>query len=308
MDGQYTLVASHKDPASLTMAQCLIDDIGFSKDEKDEISLTNKSQELSSLNCPQKFARMSHNHNKTSNYANFESYTFKNLKLYLSHDRTLLHMDNLDDLYPESDAFVFLSKHSSESERPTLTCHFTGNFSDSNPFGGFPREIGITYPYLQKSYIQDITSRKSFVSEYDIIIEATHHGPTSLKKPCIFVEIGSTQKQWADRRAAAAVCQSVVTILTRENEGKHCKSVGIAFGGTHYPTRLNKLLLESEFGLASIAAKHNLISIDELMIRQMISRSVEKVTHAIVDKKGMGKEKKRILELIEKENLKLLQV
>ncbi|HEV2877273.1 MAG TPA: D-aminoacyl-tRNA deacylase, partial [Nitrososphaeraceae archaeon] len=104
------------------------------------------------------------------------------------------------------------------------------------------------------------------------------------------------------------VCQSVVNILTRERANPHCKSVGIAFGGTHYPTKLNKLLLESEFGLASIASKHNLTAIDEFMIGQMISRSAEKVTHAIVDKKGLGKEKNRILELINKENLKLLEV
>jgi D-tyrosyl-tRNA(Tyr) deacylase len=44
------------------------------------------------------------------------------------------------------------------------------------------------------------------------------------------------------------------------------------------------------------------------MIGQMISRSAEKVTHAIVDKKGLGKEKNRILELINQENLELLEV
>jgi D-aminoacyl-tRNA deacylase len=307
MDAHYTLVTSRKDPASLTMAECLIDDVGFSKDENNANSKRNEGQETNSLQSP----HIPHNregNNNNSYCERFESYTFKNVKLHLSHDRSLLHLDKLDDMYPESKAFIFLSKHSSESGIPTLTCHFTGNFSQSNSFGGLPREIGITYPYIQKSYMLDITSKKSFVSEYEIIIEATHHGPTSLKKPLIFVEIGSTEKQWGDRRAALAVCQSVVTVLTRENTVKHCKSVGVAFGGTHYPSKLNKLLLESEFGLASIAARHNLTAIDKFMMSQMISRSVEKVTHAIVDKKGMGKEKKRILELIRRENLELLEV
>jgi D-aminoacyl-tRNA deacylase len=40
----------------------------------------------------------------------------------------------------------------------------------------------------------------------------------------------------------------------------------------------------------------------------MISKSVEKVTHAIVDRKGLGKEKNRILELIDKMDLELLEV
>jgi D-aminoacyl-tRNA deacylase len=279
---QYTLVASNKDQASITMAKCLIDDIGFTKVENRWLG--------------------------SNDDEHFDSYSFKNVKLHLSHNRSLLHLDNLYELYPESTAFVFLSKHSSESGIPTLTCHFTGNFSNSNPYGGIPRELGIAYPHLQKSYIRDITSKQSFVSEYDIIIEATHHGPTSLKKPSVFVEIGSTQKQWTDRNAASVVCQSVVSVLTQENTGAHCKSVGIAFGGTHYPTKLNNLLLESEFGLASIAAKHNLTAIDGFMMEQMISRSIEKVTHVIVDKKGLGKEKNRILDLIDKENLELLEV
>jgi D-aminoacyl-tRNA deacylase len=290
---QYTLVASKKDPASITMAKCLIDEIGFSKYENGENHDIIGSPGL---------------HKYLDNYESFDSYSFKNIRLHLSHNRSLLHLDNLDEIYPNSAAFLFLSKHISESGKPTLTCHFTGNFSDINPYGGIRRELGIAYPYIQKSYILDITSKQSFVSEYDIIIEATHHGPTSLKKPLVFIEIGSTHKEWTDKKAASIVCQSLVSILTREKANPHCKSVGISFGGTHYPTKLNKILLDSEFGLASIASRHNLTAIDEFMIRQMISRSAEKVTHAIVDKKGLGKEKNRILELINKENLKLLEV
>jgi D-aminoacyl-tRNA deacylase len=67
-------------------------------------------------------------------------------------------------------------------------------------------------------------------------------------------------------------------------------------------------LLQSEFGLAAVAARHNLTSIDESMIDQMVSKSIEKVTYGIVDVKGLGKEKNRILELIQKKNLRLLKV
>jgi D-aminoacyl-tRNA deacylase len=295
---QYILVASKKDPASITMAKCLIDEIGFSKFE---------NREKQNIVGPHSLHRSGEKDGK-NNDKSFDSYSFKNIKLHLSHNSSLLYLDNLDEIYPDSAAFLFLSKHSSESGKPTLTCHFTGNFSDTNPYGGIKRELGIAYPYIQKRYIIEVTSKQSSVSEYDIIIEATHHGPTSLKKPSVFIEIGSTQKQWTDKKAASIVCQSVVNILSREKANAHCKSVGIAFGGTHYPTKLNKLLLDSEFGLASIATKHNLTAIDEFMIGQMISRSAEKVTHAIVDKKGLGKEKNRILELINKENLELLEV
>lgn len=288
MNPHYTLVASKKDPASNVMAEYLIDHLGFSKNKN------NYAQNSSSLNP---------NNNDSS-----ESYWYDNITLHLSHNSSLLYLDKLDEKYPESEAFIFLSRHSSESGIPTLTCHFTGNFSDSNPYGGNPRELGICYPSLQKQYIKEINGYRSLVPDYEIIIEATHHGPTSLKKPSLFIEIGSTEKQWADRRAASIVCDSLLSVITRKNANTPCKSVGIALGGTHYPTKFNQLLLESEFGLAAVAAKHNLITIDESMIQQMISKSVEKITHAIVDRKGLGKEKNRILQLVEEKDLELLEL
>ncbi len=237
----------------------------------------------------------------------FDLYSYEDIELHLSHNCSLLYLDNLDNTHPDTKAFIFLSRHSSESGIPTLTSHFTGNF-DSNPYGGVPRELGVCYPYLQKQYINEISTNRSSVPGYEIIIESTHHGPTSLKKPSLFVEIGSTDKQWADDNAASIVCDSLISTLTRKNMDFQCKSVGIALGGTHYPAKFNQLLLESEFGLAAVAARHNLYSIDESMITQMVSKSVEKVTYAIIDRKGLGKEKNRILKLIQERDLEIWEV
>jgi D-aminoacyl-tRNA deacylase len=43
-------------------------------------------------------------------------------------------------------------------------------------------------------------------------------------------------------------------------------------------------------------------------MQQMISKSIEKVTHVIVDRKGLGKEKHRILQLVDQKDLQLLEV
>jgi D-aminoacyl-tRNA deacylase len=288
MNSYYTLVASKEDPASNVMAEYLINQLGFSKNRK------NYAANRSSLNREED---------------DFSEYHYgNNITLHVSHSNSLLYLEELDEKYPGSEAFIFLSRHSSESGIPTLTCHFTGNFSASNPYGGNPRELGICFPSLQKEYIKEINGFRLSVPEYKIIIEATHHGPTSLKKPSLFIEIGSTAKQWADRHAASIVCDSIISLLTRKNTNTHCKSVGIALGGTHYPDKFNQLLLESDFGLAAVAAKHNLNTIDESMMQQMISKSVEKVTHAIVDRKGLGKDKQRILQLVAEKDLELLEV
>jgi D-aminoacyl-tRNA deacylase len=282
MNSFYTLVASKQDPASNVMAEYLINQVGFSK---------NRSR----LN---------------PNEHDFSEYRYgNNITLHLSHNSSLLYLEELDENYPDSVAFIFLSRHSSESGIPTLTCHFTGNFSASNPYGGNPKELGICLPSLQKEYIKEINMVRSQVPDYEITIEATHHGPTSLKKPTLFIEIGSTAKQWVDKHAASIVCDSLISLLTRKkNNNTNCTSVGIALGGTHYPTKFNQLLLDSDFGLAAVAAKHNLTTIDESMMQQMISKSVEKVTYAIVDRKGLGKEKHRIMRLVDQKGLQLLEV
>lgn len=228
----------------------------------------------------------------------------RNVQLYVA-SGSLLTLESLDRFYPDAGSFIFLSKHRSDSQIPTLTCHCTGNFSD-NPYGGSPREIAVSWPSLQKSYLKAITTARHRVPEYDVIIEATHHGPTSLKKPILFVELGSSEKHWGDSKAAGVICDTLLGILDSGIE--RCKKVGIALGGTHYPTKFNKLLLESEFGLAAVASKHNLEAIDEQMLEQMITKSVEKVTHIVVDSKGLGNQKDRIMKMAEKTGLEIYKV
>jgi D-aminoacyl-tRNA deacylase len=214
----------------------------------------------------------------------------------------LLTLESLDNVYPNARAFIFLSKHRSDSGIPTLTCHCTGNFSNA-PFGGNPCEIAMAWPSLQKAYLKAITRAK--VTGYDVIIEATHHGPTSLAKPVLFIELGSSEKQWTDANAARAMCQCILSVL---KDVPPCGKIGIAIGGTHYPTKFNKLLLESEFGFAAVASKHSLGAIDERMLDQMINKSSEKVTHIVLDIKGLGSDKSRITNMAEKTSLEVVKV
>ncbi|MDQ3975826.1 MAG: D-aminoacyl-tRNA deacylase [Thermoproteota archaeon] len=241
-----------------------------------------------------------------ANGETYQSLRHKNIQLHIF-SGNLLTLENIDDLYSRADVFVFLSKHRSHSSIPTLTCHFTGNFSADNSYGGNPRQIAISYPSLQKGYLKAITaSAKQKVPEYEVVIEATHHGPTSLNKPVLFVELGSSEKQWADENAAAVICDTLIDIL--HNGFERCKKVGIALGGTHYPKKFNKLLLESKFGLAAVASKHNLQAIDEEMLNQMIQKSIENVTHIVLDSKGLGREKDRIFKIVEKIPLEIYKI
>jgi D-aminoacyl-tRNA deacylase len=267
----YTIVASKEDLASMTMLNYLINIREFLQETNTNFLISKR---------------------------------YQNIKIHVSNE-SLLHLEDLDEKCPDSIAFIFLSKHRSQTGIPTLTCHCTGNYAD-NPYGGNPRELAIAHPYLQKQYLKTIAGLGSLIPEYDIVIESSHHGPTSLKQPVLFIEVGSTENQWTDRNSTSVVCESILKVI--ENGVGSCKKVAIGLGGTHYPMKFNRMLLESEYGLAAVAAKHDLGSIDREMLDQMIAKSIEKVTHVIVDWKGLGKQKNRIMKLIESTGLDILRV
>jgi len=216
--------------------------------------------------------------------------------------KDLIFADYLD--FP-TDSYIFISRHKSESELPCLTAHFTGNFSNDNSYGGKPRELAYTCPSLYKEYIRQLWLLRELAPEYRVVIETMHHGPTSLTKPLMFVEIGSTEKEWKDTKASEIVAKALIsTIKAMPTYDK----VGIGFGGTHYSEKFTKFLIESEFTLGAIAPKYALQFINEQILNQMIEKSSQKVDHAILDWKGLGKEKARIVELVERANLKIVKI
>jgi D-aminoacyl-tRNA deacylase len=238
------------------------------------------------------------------NNSSFKSKNYPNMLLHIT-NKPLLYADELDEIYPDTGCFIFVSQHKSASNIPTLTCHTTGNFNE-NTYGGKVREIGICSPWVLKQYLLELNGERNNVPQYDITLEASHHGPTSLMKPTLFVEIGSTEREWSDEVAAETICRALLKVIY--HKPRKCEKVAIAFGGNHYPSKFNRILLDSEFGLASIVAKHNLRHIDKMMIYQLKSKSTEPVSFAIYDSKGMGVEKKRILLLLEDSGLEIIKV
>ena len=63
-------------------------------------------------------------------------------------------------------------------------------------------------------------------------------------------------------------------------------------------------MLKSDYAVGHICPKHNLESLDEDMLKQLIDKTLPKPEFVILDWKGLGKEKQRILELLEKNSIK----
>jgi D-aminoacyl-tRNA deacylase len=209
------------------------------------------------------------------------------------------------DEYFNPQAYIFLSRHSAESGIPALTAHTTGNFSMESELGGIGRELAKVNPSLLKNYMISLSHRKERVREYHITVEATHHGPTSLLKPVLFVEIGASEKNWNDREAAKVVADALVESLA---EKRIWEKTAVAVGGTHYPDKFNRLLQEGEMSISFVVPRYSLEHIDEAMMGQMLQKTAAPVRYAALDWKGLGSHKDRILKLVQQFGLEVLRL
>jgi D-aminoacyl-tRNA deacylase len=211
---------------------------------------------------------------------------------------------DLDEFF-NPQAYIFLSRHSAESGIASLTAHTTGNFSDEAKSGGVARELARSDPSLLKNYLISLSKRKERVGGYEITMEATHHGPTSLRKPVLFVEIGASEKQWGDAEAATVVGEALVESLT---ERTIWSKAAIGFGGTHYPEKFTRFVIEEDVALSFVAPKYALEHVDDGMVGQMLQRTTAPVKYALLEWKGLGTHKDRIRGLASQFGLEVIRV
>jgi D-aminoacyl-tRNA deacylase len=209
------------------------------------------------------------------------------------------------DKYFNPQAYIFLSRHSAESGIASLTAHTVGNFGAEAKVGGRPRELGRVNPDLLKNYMIALSKRKAAVAGYEVAIEATHHGPTGLAKPVLFVELGASEKNWGDAEAAGVVADSLMESFA---ERRVWSRVALGFGGTHYPEKFRDMVVEQEFALSFVVPRYALESIDERMMGEMLAKTTVPVKYAALDWKGLGVHKERISRLAEQFGLEVLRV
>ena len=201
------------------------------------------------------------------------------------------------------DNYIFLSKHAAESGTLALTCHSTGNF-DIAKFGGNPKQIAIPFPSLQKTYLQNLWKKRNNFLDFQITIEATHHGPTNLNKPCIFIEIGTTQKQWNDKE----LCNSVAQIVKQTIEQPLTNfPFAICFGGTHYSEKFTQQVINGKFALGTVVPKYAVELLNEELFQHIIERNTG-AEAALLDWNSLGKNKQKIMELLSTTKLEVIKI
>jgi len=196
----------------------------------------------------------------------------------------------------EADYFIFATRHQSSSGVKSLCVHAPGNFSD-NKLGGRENELNVSMPSFMKVALNELNKKK--LKDFEIEIEATHHGPF-LEKPCMFIEIGSSEREWKNPESGKLIAETILKIIENKKNFKSC----VVLGGGHYNQVAKKLMLNSEYAVGHICPKHSLENLNEKTLEQMIKRNDDKIELVVLDWKGLGKEKERVVKLLDKLKIK----
>jgi len=200
----------------------------------------------------------------------------------------------------EYDFVIFASTHKSKTNEKTLSVHAPGNWGKAD-LGGEPEKVCKTSALFQKQIFQKLkeNAHKYDLRGYKITLECTHHGPL-IDKPCIFIEIGSTELEWKNRRAGFVVAKTISDTIEKFKENPY-NEVAIGVGGPHYCPGFTKLQLKSNVAFSHVIPQY-VVPITEEMIKEAWEKTEEEPDFVVVDWKGLGisEERQKVIDILEK--------
>ncbi|MCY0867997.1 MAG: D-aminoacyl-tRNA deacylase [Desulfurococcus sp.] len=211
-------------------------------------------------------------------------------------EEDVIYFDFLEEKIPFASEYIVLSRHSSEAGVKSYTVHHTGNYGREALYGGKPMELGVASPVTAWRLLRLVkTHRDSYGrGEYYVGYEATHHGPTSLSKPVVFVEIGSTLDEWSDPVNHKVIGDAVMGFLLGWIKDD-CRPVA-GIGGGHYPRKHSEIALTQPVCYGHIMAKYSLENLSKQILKSMVERSIVKPEALVVEKKGTRLEHRALIE------------
>ena len=184
-------------------------------------------------------------------------------------DELHIHLDRPDAAFDDPDLLVVVSRHSGETGA-LLTAHFTGNFGDAE-YGGTVGEFARACPNAASVVVSALETHAP--PAYEVGTECTHHGPTAVGVPSMFVELGSGETQWSDPDGARAVARAVLEL--RGVDADREKQVA-GFGGGHYAPRFGRVVRETAWAVGHVAADWGLEAMgNPAANRDVLRRAVE---------------------------------
>jgi D-aminoacyl-tRNA deacylase len=224
----------------------------------------------------------------------------------------LVHSDRLDEYCTQAGieplAYIYASRHRSETARPALLAHVTGNWGDQADLGGEPRQVcmasGALLRLAYKGLLAQKESHPADLEKFVVDLEVTHHGPTNLQAPLVFVELGSDEGNWRDGPGADAVAAVIIQLLDAllragfdlGTLAAGLAGVGLGFGGLHYAQSFERVMAGgSGTALAHVVPKHAIASLTRGMIELAMKNTIEGVSWFVLDWKGLNAQQKEVL-------------
>ena len=275
--GDILIVASRADPASLNIAGKLMEMYGFEPTD--------------------------------AYFDGSPIYAHGHIKLVFTTTEPI-HAEHVEEALPETpEAVIFASRHASAKGEPTLSTHTPGNLDFKAEHGGKPRELALSDPLRMKSALLSLSGARDVeeLRGFSICLEATHHGPTGLRAPTLFVEIGSTFEKWTDPTAGEAVAEAIWEAATRPAQAK--KAVGL--GGGHYAPKLTAAVLETGLAIGHIVPKYvfQVLGLDRWLVEEPVRRTFGGCEAVVIDKKGLrAKERHFAISVAEELDLEIVLI
>ncbi|NPA21996.1 MAG: D-tyrosyl-tRNA(Tyr) deacylase [Candidatus Micrarchaeota archaeon] len=195
------------------------------------------------------------------------------------------------------DYYIVLSTHRAASGIPSVTVHVPGNWGKAE-LGGKDNALCPSFPSMMLNIL-----KRYNIPGYERTYEADHHGPY-FEKPVMFVELGSTEKEWRDEKAAKLVAKAVLEAIDDPN--RYPTYFGV--GGTHYVSKLTKYSLEKEVAYTHLLAKYQ-DGFKEEKLLEGLKLSLEPAEAILMDKKGLSGEQRRIVkEFANKYGIEIIQI
>jgi len=218
------------------------------------------------------------------------------IKLYTTDNETI-YSDGIDEEI-EGDLIIFATRHQSASAKKSFTVHAPGNWSKAEA-GGRDKTLCTALPAMMKEALKKMANMNTS-DEFEVAQECTHHGP-AINKPCMFIEIGSSEAEWKRSDAGELIAKTINQIIT--NPVKRCKSVFL-IGGMHYSHAAINIMLKSDLSVGHICPKYMVANLDAALIKQAIEKNGDNFDKVVLDWKGIGPEKQNLVKILDEIGVK----
>jgi D-aminoacyl-tRNA deacylase len=239
-----------------------------------------------------------------------ENLNYKSAKLYLIEEDIIY--ANLNNI--KADFIIFASRHSSINELPCYCCHATGNWNKAE-FGGIDNKLSLSSAFILRETLILLNKQNELPSFQEI----SHHGPL-INTPHIFIEIGSTEKEWTNKNYGNFISKTIINLIDLLHNFEDVNSfinkyktinpnvnVAIGLGGLHYMQNFSKLILNKNIAISHACPKYLLDYFNENMLNEVISKTLEKIDFFILDWKSL-QNKEEIIKILNKNNIKYKKI